>query len=199
MDNLSLKLTIQSALSCNSTYLILLYWLISIKSLAKSGLSHKNIFSLTISSMSRGGSNLFNIWPATLDGNKDNDIITTGSHAVCGIILNEKEIIIDSNYLRKASEVDHWHWYSLLSGRWMRTIPSHNWYYKLIWSRSLHAILSGCNHRCLQDVFKRFQNTSTQHNRFHGTIDSIFLKKNFVLADNYSYDCSYRYVLLQLL
>ena len=30
----------------------------------------------------------------------DNDIITTGSHAVCGIILNEKEIIIDSNYLK---------------------------------------------------------------------------------------------------
>ena len=36
-----------------------------------------------------------------------------------------------------------------------------NWYYKLIWSRSLHAILYGCNRRCLLDVFKRFQKSVT--------------------------------------
>ena len=36
-----------------------------------------------------------------------------------------------------------------------------NWYYKLIWSRSLYAILCGCNRRCLQDVLKRFQDSET--------------------------------------
>ena len=59
-----------------------------------------------------------------------------------------------------------------------------NWYYKLIWSRSFHAILCGCNRRCLQDIFKRFQNSETTSRASGGAIGASRL--NFQLASSFT-------------